>query len=133
MKKIFLTLLTVLGVLGLASCNNPGTTKPKRTTITYCGWDLGTEAAPSLKREMINRFNENSDKIFIDVVEPQGGYDEFLNTMASASNLPDVLILHLFRYLSNHTRIFEPSIFSCTLQNDQSILSAHCSCTLKNL
>ena len=94
MKKIFLTLLTVLGVLGLASCNNPGTTKPKRTTITYCGWDLGTEAAPSLKREMINRFNENSNKIYIDVVEPQGGYDEFLNTMASASNLPDVFLVN---------------------------------------
>ena len=93
MKKIFLTLLAALSVFGLAACNNDGP-KTKKTVITYCGWDLGTEAEPTLKREMINKWNATNEKVYIEVVEPQGGYDEFINTMASAGNLADVFLVN---------------------------------------
>ena len=94
MKKIFLALLAVLSVFGLASCGEKTNNKTKRTVISYCGWDLGTEAEPTLKRELINKWNATNTKIYIDMVEPQGGYDEFINTMASAGNLPDVFLVN---------------------------------------
>jgi multiple sugar transport system substrate-binding protein len=94
MKKIFLTLLAVLSVFGLASCDNGSKNKNKKTLITYCGWDLGNETEPTLKRELINKWNATNEKIYIEMVEPQGGYDEFINTMASAGNLPDIFLVN---------------------------------------
>ena len=93
MKKIFLTLLATLSIFGLAACGGNGG-KTRKTVVTYCGWDLGTESEPTLKRQMINKWNETNEKIYIEVVEPQGGYDEFINTMASAGNLADVFLVN---------------------------------------
>lgn len=96
MKKILLAFLSLLGVLSLASCGDdpdPASTT-KKTVIQYCGWNLGTEAENNLTRRMIEKFNNTSETIRIEMVEPQGSYNEFLNTMASASNLPDVFLVN---------------------------------------
>ena len=66
MKKLFLALICVFGFLGLASCDE-GTKAPavKKTIVQYCGWDLGTEEEPTLRRLMIDKFNEQSETIRI--------------------------------------------------------------------
>ena len=94
MKKIFLTLLAVLSVFGLASCGGDKS-KTKKTTITFCSWDFGTESKPTLRRELINKWNADETKdTYIKMVEHQGDYNEFINTLASASNLPDIFMVN---------------------------------------
>lgn len=97
MKKIFLALLTVLSIFGLASCGGDNGGKPnknKKTVIQYMGWDSGSDSATTLKREMINKFNETSESIYIEIVEYSGDYDTYLNTLASANGLPDVFLVN---------------------------------------
>jgi len=96
MKKLFIALLCALGVLSLAACgeNGEGGNKVRKTKVQYCGWDLGTEEQPTLKRLMIEQFNAQSETIRIEMVSPQGGYDEFLNTLAAGGGLPDVFLVN---------------------------------------
>lgn len=95
MKKLFIAFLCALGVFGLASCDNGGVgSATKKTVVQYCGWDLGTEEEPTLKRAMIEKFNKQSETIRIEMVSPQGAYDEFLNTMAAGGALPDVFLVN---------------------------------------
>lgn len=97
MKKLFIAFLCALGVLSLASCGESNTNKgpqTKRTVVQYCGWDLGTEEEPTLKRLMIEKFNATSETIRIEMVAPQGDYNEFLNTLAAGGALPDVFLVN---------------------------------------
>lgn len=113
MRKIFIALLSVLSVFGLASCNetqlptggNPGTaektpektpTKPatKKTVIQYCGWDLGTESEPTLKRLMIEEFNKTSDTIRIDMLSSQDPLEKFYTELAAIDSFPDVFLMN---------------------------------------
>lgn len=97
MKKIFITLLSALCVFGLASCDNGGGggkgPQVKKTTITYMGWDLGTESEPTLKRKMIEEFNATSETIIIDAQPTQDPIEDFYNTLAAGNALPDVFII----------------------------------------
>lgn len=96
MKKIFITLLCALGILGLAACgddNGGKTPAKKKTVIQYCGWDLGSESNPSLKRRMIEEFNKNSEDIIIDMLPSADPLQDFLNTLASNGSLPDVFLI----------------------------------------
>lgn len=95
MKKILVSALAGICVLGLASCNKeekPNKPEEKRTRIEYLGWDLGTEEKPTLKSVLIDKFNETNKEIIIDKIYPQGNYNEFLNTLASSNALPDVYL-----------------------------------------
>lgn len=95
MKKLFIALLCALGVLSLAACDNGGAGgKTKKTVITYCGWDLGTEDAPSLKRKMIEWYNKNSEEVYIKMVPSQDPHDTFIDTLAGGSALPDVYLIN---------------------------------------
>ena len=93
-RRIFLLLLVLLGSLTLVACGGNNPNKVKKTVISYCGWDLGTDSAPSLKRLMIEKFNDGHPSIYIEMIEPQGNYDEFINTLAAAGNLPDVFLVN---------------------------------------
>ena len=94
-RRIFLLLLVLLGSLTLVACGgNNNSNKVKKTVISYCGWDLGTDAAPSLRRKMIEKYNEQSETIYIEMIEPQGNYDEFINTLAAAGTLPDIFLVN---------------------------------------
>ena len=97
MKKLFITLLSALCVFGLASCDNGGGggkgPQTKKTTITYMGWDLGTESEPTLKRRMIEEFNAKSETIIIDAQPTQDPIEDFYNTLAAGNALPDVFIV----------------------------------------
>lgn len=94
MKKILFAFLCVLGICSLASCGDETTKGPsaKKTVIQYCGWDVGTEEKPSLIRKMIEKYNEASDTVRIEIVTHQGDYDTFLNTLASGQALPDIFM-----------------------------------------
>ena len=94
-RRIFLLLLVLLGSLTLVACGgNKDNNKVRKTVISYCGWDLGSDAAPSIKRKMIEKFNNTHPTIYIEMIEPQGNYDEFINTLAYAGNLPDVFLVN---------------------------------------
>ena len=97
MKKLFITLLSALCVLGLASCDNGGGggkgPQTKKTTITYMGWDLGTESEPTMRRRMIEEFNKTSETIIIDAQPTQDPIEEFYNTLAAGNAMPDVFII----------------------------------------
>ena len=98
MKKIFIALLSALCVLGLVGCGDSQTSggknpQKKKTTITYMGWDLGTESEPTLKRRMIEEFNEKSETIIIDAQPTQDPIEEFYNTLAAGNALPDVFMV----------------------------------------
>lgn len=98
MKKLFIAFLCALGVLGLAACDGESGSGNKNNTrkikVQYCGWDLGTEEEPTLKRLMIEKFNAQSDTIRIELSIPQGSYDEYLNTLAAGGGLPDVFLVN---------------------------------------
>ena len=86
MKKVFIALLSALCVLGLASCGDDSGSKgpqKKKTTITYMGWDLGTESEPTMRRRMIEEFNKTSETIIIDAQPTQDPIEEFYNTTIS--------------------------------------------------
>ena len=96
MKKILLTFLFALGIFGLAACGGETSSKApakKKTVIQYCGWDLGSESEPTLKRKMIEEFNKNSETIIIDMLPSANPLEDFLNTLASNGSLPDVFLI----------------------------------------
>jgi multiple sugar transport system substrate-binding protein len=68
------------------------TAKSARKVVKYYGWDTGTDDYPTLKREMINRWNETNEEVYIEIIEPKGSYDDYLYTLASVGNLPDVFL-----------------------------------------
>lgn len=95
MKKILL--LVIIAAFGLVGCSNAAdsntTEAEKRTEITVCGWNFGTEDAPTLMRKLIENFNETSETSYITMMSPVGDYNEYLNTLASTNDLPDILLL----------------------------------------
>lgn len=96
MRKIFIALLAGLSFLGLTSCDGGGETKTpakKKTVIQYCGWDLGTESEPTLKRKMIEEFNATSEDIIIDMLPSSDPLDVFYTQLAANGSLPDVFLI----------------------------------------
>ena len=101
MKKILFILLTFLFVFTLVGCGETegeggGKTKTKKTVITYCNWNFGTEEDNNLTRRRVEAFNKQSDTIRIEIVMPIDGssYDDFLGTLAAAGELPDVFMVN---------------------------------------
>ena len=66
----------------------------KKTVIRYCGWNLGTEEENNILRRLVEKFNKESSTIRIDLIQPEGNYDEFLTTLAAAKTLPDVFLVN---------------------------------------
>ena len=97
-KKGFLLLLVVLvSIFVLVGCGKKeGDSKTKKTVITYCNWNFGTEEDNNLTRRMVEAFNKQSDTYRIEIVSPVSGvsYDEFLTTLASGGDLPDVFMVN---------------------------------------
>lgn len=103
MKKILFILLTFLFVFTLVGCKEEnegeggsGKNKVKKTVITYCNWNFGTEEDNNLTRRRVEAFNKQSDTIRIEIVMPIDGssYDDFLGTLAAAGELPDVFMVN---------------------------------------
>ena len=100
MKKILLFLLAFLFVFTLVGCGGSddegGKSKTKKTVITYCNWNFGTEEDNNLTRRRVEAFNKQSDTIRIEIVMPMDGssYDDFLATLAAAGELPDVFMVN---------------------------------------
>ena len=88
MKKFLFVLLAMFLVFTLVGCgdSNEGGTKTKKTVITYCNWNFGTEEDNNLTRRRVEAFNKQSDKYRIEIVMPIDGssYDDFLATLAAA-------------------------------------------------
>lgn len=113
MRKIFITLLSFLGILSLVGCGGTSTEVPtgnegtqteptqkpsktpakKKTIIQYCGWDLGTESNPTLKRKMIEEFNKTSDDIMIDMLPSQDPLEKFYTDLDVLDSMPDVFMV----------------------------------------
>ena len=81
---------------GGGSENGGGNNKVKKTVVTFCSWNFGTEEDNNLTRRRVEAFNKASSTIRIEMVIPVDGtgYDEFLATMASAGELPDVFFVN---------------------------------------
>ena len=101
-KRVLFILLVMLFsicsfvLVGCGSEEGGGGTKTKKTVITYCNWNFGTEEENNLTRRRVEAFNKASDKIRIELVVPIDGenYDSFLATLASANELPDVFMVN---------------------------------------
>ena len=116
MKKRFLTIIMAMFIclfsLVLIGCgeisddlgngtntgdNGSGTgSKTRKTVVTFCSWNFGTEEENNLTRRRVEAFNKASSTIRIEMVVPVDGqgYDDFLATMASAGELPDVFFVN---------------------------------------
>ena len=99
MKKLLFMLLAFLFVFTLVGCggdDNGGSSKTKKTVITYCNWNFGTEEDNNLTRRRVEAFNKQSDKYRIEIIVPIDGdtYDNFLATLAAAGELPDVFMVN---------------------------------------
>lgn len=98
MKRLLVLITVLLCSLTLAACGGEETggqqLKPGATVITYCSWNLGTEEEMNIYRRQIYKFNEERDDVQIKIVDPEGDYDTFLSTMASARQLPDVFMVN---------------------------------------
>ena len=97
MKKILFILLSVLVLFSLVGCGSEDSgKKTKKTVITYCNWNFGTEEANNLTRRMVDAFNKQSDKYRIEIIVPMDGttYDDFLGTLAAAGELPDIFMVN---------------------------------------
>ena len=72
------------------------TPKTRKTVVTYCNWNFGTEEENNLTRRRVEAFNKASKTIRIEMVTPLSGtsYDDFLMTLASANELPDVFMVN---------------------------------------
>lgn len=93
-KKIFLALLAVLGIFGLASCGG-NEEDTKKITIKYMGWDSGTDKQPTLMRKLIEEFNATNDEIYIKIVKHTEPYDNYLNQVSTNANaMPDVFLVN---------------------------------------
>ena len=96
-KSFVLVLLLIASVLVFVGCSKDSDesgSKTKKTVITYCNWNFGTEEENNLTRRMVEAFNKQSDTIRIDMIVPSGTYDEFLTVMASGGDLPDVFMVN---------------------------------------
>lgn len=102
-KRILALLVLVLSLFCLVACSNDSGsgdkengTKVKKTVIKYCNWNFGTEEDYNLTRRRVDAFNKSSSTIRIELVEQlEGtGYDDFLATLASAGDLPDVFMVN---------------------------------------
>ena len=97
-KSFLLVIILVFSVVLLVACGSSeeGGSKTKKTVITYCNWNFGTEEENNLTRRRVEAFNKQSDTIRIEIVIPVSGtsYDEFLTTMAAGGDLPDVFMVN---------------------------------------
>lgn len=95
MKRFLAILGGCLLAFTLLACGKNNTTEgKKKTVIKYCGWNLGTSEDNNTIQQLINSFNKKSEDIRIEVMRPEGNYDEFITTMASGKNLPDVFMVN---------------------------------------
>lgn len=100
MKKQLLRAGIVLAAFGmLAGCGKDEKAKKNeddgRTVITYANWNLGTENDKNIERLMIDEFNKSQDKIKVKIDDSidGDGYNDKMNTAASAGKLPDVFMV----------------------------------------
>ena len=95
---ICLVMLLALYSLVLVGCGGGGEgggSKSKKTVVTYCSWNFGTEEENNLTRRRVEAFNKASDTIRIEMIIPVDmDYDSFLATMASSGELPDVFMVN---------------------------------------
>jgi len=68
-------------------------------TLRYMSWDLGTEEENNMRRQMLAAFEAKYENVTIEIVDVPlradgtgGDYGEYLNTLASQQNLPDVFM-----------------------------------------
>ncbi len=94
MKKILLVFLAFLAVVVLVGCGDDSKSKVKKTVIQYCTWGLGTEEDNNLLRRRVEAYNKQSDTVRIEIIVPEGDYDEFISTLAAGSALPDVFMVN---------------------------------------
>ena len=114
MKKRFLTIVMAVFIclfsLFLFACGEGGNEggeggggsqgggggKTRKTVVTFCSWNFGTEEENNLTRRRVEAFNKASSTIRIEMVVPVdgSGYDEFLATMAASGELPDVFFVN---------------------------------------
>ena len=95
---IMLVALLAVFMIGCGGDNNGGGggSATKKTVIKYCHWGFGTEEDNNLIRRRVEAFNKQSSTIRVEIVVPAegSGYDDFLRTMASANELPDVFMVN---------------------------------------
>lgn len=119
MKKLMSLLLVFVLSLVLVACNDPVVSeeptndeasqpttggeenindglelKPGVPVVTFCTWSFGTAEEFNMTRRTIAKFNADHDDVQIQIVEPEGDYDTFLTTKASARELPDVFMVN---------------------------------------
>jgi len=91
MKKFLLLCLTITVSLLFFACRGEkqNEQKVKKTVITYCNWNIGTEEDNNLCRRRVEAFNKSHDKVRIEIItQPDGtSYDDFLATLAFASSI----------------------------------------------
>lgn len=112
MKKILMYFLSTVLVLTLASCGsttskttstasnsassqNSETTPVKKHVLKYLSWGFGTEEENNLTRRMVEAYNAQSTTTRVEMMVPDAGmaYNEFITTMASGNNMPDVFLV----------------------------------------
>lgn len=99
MKKFLMLIVALLMVFTLSACGNneeeDENDAVKKTVIKYCNWNFGTEEDNNLLRRKIEKFNKESKTIRIEMIVPvDGNYDDFLTTLASGGDLPDVFMVN---------------------------------------
>ena len=99
MKKRFLTIIMAMFIclfslvlIGCGESGDEGGTKVKKTVVTLCSHNFGTEEDNNLIRRRVEAFNKASSTIRIEMVIPIDGpsYDDFIANMAAAKEMPDV-------------------------------------------
>lgn len=96
-KRVFLIFVVSMIALLCGACKEePTTSAVKKTVITYCNWNFGTEEANNITRRRVEAFNKQSSTIRIEMVLPLDGtsYDDFLATLAAGGSLPDVFMVN---------------------------------------
>ncbi|GHT94315.1 ABC transporter substrate-binding protein [Spirochaetia bacterium] len=96
MKKK-MAILGLIALIGIPFAVFAGGTKDTRTPLTYLAWNLGTEQENNLERRMLTAFAAAHPDVNLTVLEvpknadgTNGSYDNYITTLASQSNLPDV-------------------------------------------
>lgn len=72
-----------------------GTVSGEKVVITYANWNLGSAEDNNIERRMIAEFNATHPNIEVVVAEnvDMADYNGSLTTLASAGNLPDVIMI----------------------------------------
>ncbi len=98
-----------LVVLLLAACGGSSTTSSEnidQITLRYAGWNLGTESANNIERQMLAAYEAENPNINIEIIERPfrideetgeevaSTWDEFFATQAAINNLPDVYMIY---------------------------------------